>query len=517
MYRGTGASPPRSRGSPDKPRPVKMPRPQPLAGACTHLTVTRYYTTHYRCCICTRLGSFGWLYRCTQDRELMLEENNKRLGSTDEGISAMLGRSEIPLRSPAARHDKLAFLSELTPEPFASYSEEQVNKILDQRAHILEVAFAQSQPITPEIIVTPPSPPNQPGSSRDPPTRALTPPPNYPDKPWLNMTGGECQFKCCHRCRSGLYERSYLSLDGIAKNDIPMTALTGFGFHTREHMPYSHPEHVKNLGLRPNPVPRASVPPMIPRRAYTLIQDSDSDSDVEMTDAPPLNPTLPRTPRPKSWTITNNPSSRSSTDFATEGRKILTDFLNKLTAEPSPSSSDHSLATLQKYTNKPLPTLPTVPANQTLKSNTLQNTATPHPGPLTSNPPPHIIRPKPRRSNLSLAVAISTPLPVDEDEDEDFKPLTLMEKQEAHEGAGVFSSKPLEVGDGVAFMEEGLEGHFADLMDIEVEGSGKEKGIDGETLNGEEMDVKEDGEVREGESVGSGSGSGGLESIMTQV
>ncbi|CAG8950159.1 hypothetical protein HYFRA_00008396 [Hymenoscyphus fraxineus] len=487
-----------------------MPRPQPLAGACTHLTVTRYYTTHYRCCICTRLGSFGWLYRCTQDRELMLEENNKRFGSTDEGISAMLGRSEIPPRSPAARHDKLAFLSELTPEQFASYSEEQVNKILDQRAHILEVAFAQSQPMVPDIIVTPPSPSqpgssrdpptrenansnaatgavpvstSQPGSSRDPPTRVLTPPPNHPDKPWLNMTGGECQFKCCHRCRSGIYERSYLSLNGIANNDIPMTALTGFGFHTREHMPYSHPDLVKNLGLRPNPVPRVWAPPIIPRRAYTL-----------------------------SWTI--NPSARSTPDFAAEGRKILTDFLNKLTAEPSTSSSEHSLATLQRYSNKPLPNIPSVAASQVLRSNTLQNTAPPHPGPLTSHPPPHIIRPKPRRSNLSLAVAISTPLPIDDDDD--LKPLTPMEAAESHEGAGVFSSKPLEVGDGVAVMEEGVEGHFADLMDIEVQVDGKEKGIDGETLNGDAMDVKEDGEEGEEESSATG-GFGGLESIMTQV
>ena len=41
------------------------------------------------------------------------------------------------------------------------------------------------------------------------------------------------------------------------------------------------------------------------------------------------------------------------------------------------------------------------------------------------------------------------------------RPLTPMEKSEAEHGW--FGSKPLEVQDGVAVMEEGVEGHFADL------------------------------------------------------
>jgi hypothetical protein len=41
------------------------------------------------------------------------------------------------------------------------------------------------------------------------------------------------------------------------------------------------------------------------------------------------------------------------------------------------------------------------------------------------------------------------------------RPLTPMEKNEAE--GGWFGSKPLEVRDGVAVTEEGVEGHFADL------------------------------------------------------
>jgi len=44
-------------------------------GACTHLTMTRLYTNEYRCSMCLRIGSMGWVYRCTQDREMLIEED----------------------------------------------------------------------------------------------------------------------------------------------------------------------------------------------------------------------------------------------------------------------------------------------------------------------------------------------------------------------------------------------------------------------------------------------------------
>lgn len=47
-------------------------------GQCTHITTTRLYTEDFRCAQCLNLGSFGWLYRCTQDRELLLEEDIER-------------------------------------------------------------------------------------------------------------------------------------------------------------------------------------------------------------------------------------------------------------------------------------------------------------------------------------------------------------------------------------------------------------------------------------------------------
>lgn len=71
------------------PPPRVIPSPQPCSFAtpprqtsmmayrhaqCTHLTMVRLYTSELRCSVCLRVPSMGWLYRCSQDRELLLEQ-----------------------------------------------------------------------------------------------------------------------------------------------------------------------------------------------------------------------------------------------------------------------------------------------------------------------------------------------------------------------------------------------------------------------------------------------------------
>lgn len=57
------------------------PRPPPRLSStprylqCTHMTTTRIYNPQFRCSLCFKPGEFGWLYRCTQDRELVLEDD----------------------------------------------------------------------------------------------------------------------------------------------------------------------------------------------------------------------------------------------------------------------------------------------------------------------------------------------------------------------------------------------------------------------------------------------------------
>ncbi|KAI2615497.1 hypothetical protein GGR54DRAFT_612759 [Hypoxylon sp. NC1633] len=87
------------------------------------------------------------------------------------------------------------------------------------------------------------------------------PPPGFRNlsstKPWVPSEAYECQFKCCQRCRPSAEARSYLSLDGIAKDDIPPTAAIGFGFHRAGTRPVIHPDRLENIGLRAVPLPRA--------------------------------------------------------------------------------------------------------------------------------------------------------------------------------------------------------------------------------------------------------------------
>jgi hypothetical protein len=61
-----------------KPTFISRPRFKTGNGQCTHLTMTRMYTNEFRCVLCLRTGSMGWIYRCTQDRELLIEDDMDR-------------------------------------------------------------------------------------------------------------------------------------------------------------------------------------------------------------------------------------------------------------------------------------------------------------------------------------------------------------------------------------------------------------------------------------------------------
>jgi hypothetical protein len=83
--------------------------------------------------------------------------------------------------------------------------------------------------------------------------------------------------------------------------------------------------------------------------------------------------------------------------------------------------------------------------------------------PLANRPLPPLPEEATPRIPPALSVAANMPLqcPTDEELEEARRPLTPMEKKEAE--GGWFGSRPLEVQDGVAVTEEGVEGHFADL------------------------------------------------------
>ncbi len=126
-------------------------------GQCTHLTMTRLFTEDFCCAVCLQVGTFGWLYRCTQDRELLLEEDIENGFEVSQVIPSQLRRfmlnewcqekldalcDTLPKsikprkRSAAARLDKLSVLEEIGAENMNHYTGEQLHKILSQRTHV---------------------------------------------------------------------------------------------------------------------------------------------------------------------------------------------------------------------------------------------------------------------------------------------------------------------------------------------------------------------------------------------
>lgn len=79
-------------------------------------------------------------------------------------------------------------------------------------------------------------------------------------KLWVPKPNEECQFKVCHRCRHACVERSFLSLDAIANDEIPMTAVSGFGFNLLGKRPVVPRKYAINYGLRPDPRPQTVSP-----------------------------------------------------------------------------------------------------------------------------------------------------------------------------------------------------------------------------------------------------------------
>jgi hypothetical protein len=102
-----------------------------------------------------------------------------------------------------------------------------------------------------------------------------------------------------------------------------------------------------------------------------------------------------------------------------------------------------------------------------LRSRTPNNASAKHTSQYTERPLPPLPTPK-LTSTISRATDKVLPGMMEQELEDTRRPLTPMEKVEAE--GGWFGRKPLEVRDGVAVTEEGVEGHFADLRIVGGEG-----------------------------------------------
>lgn len=164
-------------GAPRLPHAVPVPRPAdqaplpvptstfstyvPFRPKCGHITMARIYHVGFRCERCNRHGQFGWLYRCTEHRELILDDMNRH------GVKVSLAQPTSPYSvergydidnaietafdsigeqfceqmslgrwGPDKRQNKYSVLHEMTQEQMQSYNPAQIATLLAQRENV---------------------------------------------------------------------------------------------------------------------------------------------------------------------------------------------------------------------------------------------------------------------------------------------------------------------------------------------------------------------------------------------
>ncbi|EKD19993.1 uncharacterized protein L3040_002329 [Drepanopeziza brunnea f. sp. 'multigermtubi'] len=388
-------------------------------GSCTHLTCTRIFTQEFRCAVCVRRGSLGWIYRCTQDRELLLERDIEAgvEDKLDELCDLFKGMAHNPRsRSAAARMRPSSVLTEISEKELKGYTGEQLHKILRQRTHLLDV-LTHANYADPKFF-----PDLQDGVEQ-------------PDmKPWLPLRDGECQFKVCHTCRPNFQERSFLSLNGIARNDIPPTAITGFGFHLRKARPVSLVKHhparqgqktpPRTLPPRPRTSPNSKPRGIVKRRPGSI------GLGIFATEKQHESAARPPTPKAVSSQqgLMLPPASTTPLRRAAASARPFAVKVNAPVNIRQPSAARLSWL------------------NANRRHSLATTTAT-------------VASPTPMELDMNTTPAALNPMELDMDTTP--APLTPMELSEQF---GDFGSEPLDVMEGVAVTEEGVEMHVADVI-----------------------------------------------------
>ncbi|CAH0044118.1 unnamed protein product [Clonostachys solani] len=236
---------------------------------CTHLTMTRLYGFEFVCDACRRPGPFGWVYCCTQDREVMIE-SAVAAGCPIKQYFDGLGEywsSKLRIRagSAEARADPLSLFDELTPQQMSQYRPEQIQTLLRQRESVSKFrqCWEVSVPhrssgidLRTEKVRNATSRDNlrrNPMSNHqifEPYQDAIFLGTENP-RPWVPSLEHECRYMICPLCRPSAADRSFLSLDGVAKGEVQPTSAVGFGFHGMGERPVVNVDVLRSIGCRP--------------------------------------------------------------------------------------------------------------------------------------------------------------------------------------------------------------------------------------------------------------------------
>ncbi|KAH6693837.1 hypothetical protein F5X68DRAFT_248309 [Plectosphaerella plurivora] len=417
---------------------------------CTHTKMVRVYSLTLRCDICQSYGPFGWLYRCTEDREVLLHH------AILEGISNKLNFDDLGQklcklvkgspRSAEARSDVFSFFAEINAETMQTYTPEQISLILKQRENVRRVCREEMA----RIYETD-------GADE-------RPNPAYEElkhtKPWVAKSIKECIHKVCPYCRPNGEERVYVSLDGVANGDVPATAATGFGFHIFGQRPVCDVSVVAKTGLRKEtkmsvlrPEERATefkapgkeetrtktrhriFRPFLKGKLGFPLYTLDTTSDLAKASNSPVSPAsnesasiIESTEVPRSPGIQRKNSSPRSNN--SPGSKSVSG------SNGSPGGNKGHLTRSHAAPNLPILTAAPPPSNNRVIDGVTQKT--------------------------SLLTLVEEPEEEVVPKQATQQPATQMEKREL--STGHFEAKPLEVQDGVAVLEESIQLHLPDVI-----------------------------------------------------
>ncbi|KAI3343990.1 hypothetical protein F4824DRAFT_494246 [Ustulina deusta] len=418
-------------------------RPQTFQPTCTHLTMTRV---------------------CTQDREhLIVDALEKNQAVSFDFLGAVFSSEIRPgPRSPEKRANKLSFFEEITAEQMKTYSPSQVATILQQRDKLLDVVSQQHEASGKAQHLYYPSGSYRRNSLKPPPGFSYSAPTDM--KPWVPRDDEECQAKYCHHCRPSCELRSYLSLDGIINGEIPPTAATGFGFHRIRTRPVVNASVMREIGLRPVPWPRAEshIYPSSPSSQSTwslsdIIEDQILESDYVDTEpylesgegstidsaiSTPSQVNVFEQPRP-AFTPPSTPVSWTG---------IVRQDNGSMNFEHCPfvcdGRSPESLKTNSHVRHQVIRSIASL-MDQNLDEDEIEEFQS-------------ICSFKPANQSILLGASLASIAPRMSGEDSGQGGITPMRIEELEDGR--FHHDPLDVGDGIAVLEESIELEVPDVI-----------------------------------------------------
>ncbi|KAK3067943.1 hypothetical protein LTR53_014864 [Teratosphaeriaceae sp. CCFEE 6253] len=267
---------------------------------CTHMTMDRVHG-NLTCYMCTKTPAIGWLYVCTQDREL---DQSAPLHDPD---SFLIVPNESSYYDVQARLTESLGIKACVVRGIRNrdYTFEQVDKLLEQKRHLLAIISRQENPSSdspqPQGVRT------WVNAAADSIIATVGAAPGLPvqaaaDQAHITQSsavdGGtsgalkttkvqkqSCSFQVCHACRPIFRDRLYMSFDTMLSGRLPTISE-----HDIRKLRMLDPAIVSTWGLRSPPVLPLPSPP--PSGSFDRSMNQGDGYDEDGSDWTPTSATI---------------------------------------------------------------------------------------------------------------------------------------------------------------------------------------------------------------------------------